>query len=199
MLKLLVRSAVVTLVLAVILCGVYPLAVTLFAQVLFPNKANGSLIVKSGTVVGSKLIGQAFTRPEYFHGRPSAAGDKGYDALNSGGSNLGPTNKKLAEGLKGNIEAVIKDNPMMAKDGIPVDLITASGSGLDPDISPEAALAQVDRVAKARHADPEQLKQIVLAQVKDRDLGFLGEKHVNVLLLNLTLDGKMPIKAGYRQ
>ncbi len=193
MLKLFIRSAVVTLFLGVVLCGVYPLAVTLLAQALFPDKANGSLIVRSGKIVGSKLIGQAFSRPEYFHGRPSAAGDKGYDALNSGGSNLGPTSKKLADRLQGDIDAVIKENPAISKGAVPVDLVTASGSGLDPDISPESALLQVDRVAKARHADPEQIRQIVLSGVENRYLGFLGEKHVNVLLLNLRLDEKMPV------
>lgn len=188
MIKLLIRAAVVTLVMSVLLCGVYPMAVTLFGRVLFPDKANGSIIERSGKVIGSKLIGQSFSRPEYFHGRPSAAGDKGYDATSSGGSNLGPTNKKLADRLKADIDAVIKDNPTMAKSEIPVDIVTASGSGLDPHISPEAALAQVDRVAKARHADSKQVEQIVLSQVENRELGFLGEKHVNVLLLNLKLD-----------
>jgi K+-transporting ATPase ATPase C chain len=193
MIKLLIRSVVVTLVLCVLLCGVYPVAVTLFAQVLFPEQAKGSLVLKEGKVVGSRLIGQAFGRPGYFHGRPSAAGDKGYDAANSSGSNLGPTSRKLADRLKADIDALIKENPTMAKGEIPVDLVTASGSGLDPHISPEAALAQVDRVSKSRHADPKQIEQIVLAQVEDRELGFLGEKRVNVLLLNLALDEKMPV------
>ncbi len=193
MIKPIIRSAVVTLVLCAVLCGVYPLAVTLVARVIFPEKANGSLIERTGKIVGSRLIGQAFGRPEYFHGRPSAAGDKGYDATSSGGSNLGPTSKKLADRLQTDIDAVIKENPTMSKGTIPVDLVTASGSGLDPHISPEAALAQVDRVAKVRHADPKQIEQVVLAQVEDRDLGFLGEKHVNVLLLNLKLDEKMPL------
>jgi K+-transporting ATPase ATPase C chain len=188
MIKLLIRSVVVTLVLAIIVCGVYPLAVTVVAQVMFPEKANGSLIERSGKIVGSKLIGQSFSRPEYFHGRPSAAGDKGYDAASSSGSNLGPTNKKLADRLQGDINAVLKENPTLSKGAVPVDLVTASGSGLDPHISPEAALAQVDRVAKARHVDPEHMRQIVLAQVESRELGFLGEKRVNVLLLNLKLD-----------
>lgn len=191
MIKLLIRSAVVTLVMCVVLCGVYPLVVTMFARVMFPDKADGSLVERSGKVVGSKLIGQAFSRPEYFHGRPSAAGDKGYDATSSGGSNLGPTSKKFAERLQADIDALIKENPTLAKGEIPVDMVTASGSGLDPHISPDAALAQVDRVAAARHADPKQIEQIVLSQVENRELGFLGEKRVNVLLLNLKLDEKM--------
>jgi len=171
-------------------------AVTLFAQVMFPGQAKGSLVLKDGKVVGSKLIGQAFGRPEYFHGRPSAAGDKGYDATSSSGSNLGPTSQKLADRLKTDIDALIKENPTIAKGEIPVDLVTASGSGLDPHISPKAALAQVDRVAKARHADPKQIEQIVLAQVENRELGFLGEKRVNVLLLNLKLDASTPMQGA---
>lgn len=193
MIRLMVRSVVITVVFAVVVCGIYPLAVTLVAQVVFPYKANGSLIERSGKTVGSKLIGQSFSRPEYFHGRPSAAGDKGYNAAGSSGSNLGPTREKLAARIQGDINAVTKENPTLSKGAIPVDLVTASGSGLDPHISPEAALAQVDSVAKARHADPGQIEQFVLLQVENREMGFLGEERVNVLLLNLALDEKMPV------
>lgn len=188
------RSVMVTLILCVILCGVYPLVVTLLANTMFPDKAKGSLVYRDGKVVGSRLIGQAFTRPEYFHGRPSAAGDKGYDAASSGGSNLGPTSQKLADRIKGDVDNALKENPTLTKGKIPVDMVTASGSGLDPDVSVDSALAQVDRVAGARNAGKEDVRRIVIARVQNRWLGFLGERRVNVLLLNLSLDDALPVK-----
>lgn len=193
MFSLIVRSTIVTIVMFVILCGLYPLSVTLLAQAAFPFRANGSLVEDSGKVIGSELIEQGFSKPEYFHGRPSAAGEKGYDAANSSGSNLGPTSKKLADAVKGNIDQVIKDNPTMSKGQIPVDMVTASGSGLDPHISPEAALLQVERVAKARNADPEKIKGMIAGITVGRTWGILGEERVNVLLLNRWLDKEAPI------
>ncbi len=187
------RSIVVTAALLIVLCGFYPLAVTLLARTAFPARANGSLIESSGKVIGSELIGQMFSKPGYFHGRPSAAGDKGYDAANSSGSNLGPTSKKLVETVKANVDRVIKDNPSIKKGQVPVEMVTASASGLDPDISPGAALIQVERVAKARHSDPEKIKRMIMEETRGRTLGFLGEKRVNVLLLNLRLDKEAPV------
>jgi len=188
------RSIVVTAVLLIVLCGFYPLAVTLLAQLAFPDRANGSLIESPGRTIGSELIAQAFSRPEYFHPRPSAAGDKGYDATSSSGSNLGPTNKKLADGVKANIEQVLKENPSLKKGEVPVEMVTASASGLDPEISPAAALIQVERVASARKADPENVKRMVLEETRGRTLGFIGEERVNVLLLNLRLDKEAPLR-----
>jgi K+-transporting ATPase ATPase C chain len=192
-LTLIYRSTVATLLLAVILCGVYPLVVTVFAKVLFPANASGGMItLQDGRVVGAKLIGQAFTQPEYFHGRPSAAGN-GYDAANSSGSNLGPTNQKFVDGLKANIDGVLKDNPTLKKGEVPVDLVTASGSGLDPHISPEGAFAQVWRVARARGIAAADLKSLVQEHVDGPQLGIFGESVVNVLLLNLDLDRLHPL------
>src|SRR5208283_793656 len=143
MLTLIYRSTVATIVLAVLLCGIYPLIVTGIGKVLFADHSSGGIITVDGKPVGARLIGQAFSKPEYFHGRPSSAGDKGYDASNSSGSNLGPTNQKFYDTLKGNVDAVLKDNPTLKKGEIPTDLVTASGSGLDPHISPEGAQVQV--------------------------------------------------------
>ena len=197
MLKTLYQSIAATLVIAVIACGVYPLLVTGVGQALFRDKANGSLINRSGKVVGSRLIGQSFSRPEYFHGRPSSAvdaGGNGYDATNSSGSNLGPTNQKFADTLKAKVGAVLKDNPTLKAGEIPNDLVTASGSGLDPHVSPDAAMVQVERVARARGVESERIRGLVREYVEKPQLGILGEPVVNVLLLNLDLDRRFPMK-----
>ncbi len=178
-----------TLVLGVI----YPLAITGVSELVFPHQANGSLIIAGGRVVGSELIGQNFTRPEYFQPRPSAAGAGGYDATSSGGSNLGPTNQKLIDRVKASVEKFQKENPDY-HGPIPADLLTASASGLDPDISPASALAQVPRVAKARGIGIDQLRSIVSQRIARPTLGLLGEPRVNVLKLNLELDRTFPVR-----
>jgi K+-transporting ATPase ATPase C chain len=177
-----------------ILLGVaYPLAVTGVSQILFPHQANGSLISKNGQIVGSELLGQNFSKPEYFQPRPSAAGNDGYDPTTSGGSNYGPTNQKLIDRVKAATDKFHKDNPDY--DGpIPADLLTASGSGLDPDISPASAQAEVPRVAKARGISRDQLNQLVAQYSQSPDLGLIGEPRVNVLKLNLALDQQYPKK-----
>jgi len=186
------RATVVTLVLTGL---AYPLAMTGAAQLLFPYRANGSLVSdEKGTVVGSELIGQAFTRPEYLWPRPSAAGSDGYDATSSGGSNLGPTSQKLRDRITADIARLTEANPD-AKGPIPSDLVTASASGLDPHLSPAAALWQVPRVARARHVAPERVQALIEANVEGRTFGVLGDPRVNVLLVNLALDrqfGRMP-------
>jgi K+-transporting ATPase ATPase C chain len=190
------RIAVLMTVVTTLLLGVaYPLAVTGAAQVLFRDKANGQLIERNGRMVGSRIIGQAFSSPGYFHGRPSAAGT-GYDAANSAGSNLGPTNRKLIDAIAANVEAAKKDNPGAVCPepcrGVPIDLVTASASGLDPHISPAAALFQVPRVARERKVSEDDVRRVVEAQTEGRQWGFLGEPRVNVLLLNLAMDERWP-------
>jgi potassium-transporting ATPase KdpC subunit len=177
-----------------ILLGVgYPLAVTGISQLIFPHQANGSLITKGNQVIGSELIGQNFTKPEYFQPRPSAAGSDGYDPTASGGYNFGPTNQKLIDRVKASVAKFHKDNPDY-QGPIPADLLTGSGSGLDPDISPASAQVQEARVAKARGISQDQLNQLVSQYTKSPDLGLLGEPRVNVLQLNLALDQQYPKK-----
>src|SRR3984957_11761377 len=173
-----------TLVTTVIFGLLYPLVVTGLSQALFHDRANGQLIERNGKLVGSRIIGQAFTGPGYFHSRPSNAGT-GYDPTSSGGSFLAPTNKNLIERVKGDVQKLQTENPSAP---IPVDLVTSSGSGLDPDISPAAAEFQIARVAHARGMGPEDLRALVQKHTRGRDLGFLGEPRVNVLELNLELD-----------
>ena len=174
-----------TLATTVIFGVIYPLVVTGIAQVAFPDQANGSLVVKSGQVVGSRLIGQAFTGDKYFHSRPSAAGN-GYDPTASGGSNLGPTNQTLISRVHDDVAKLQQERPGAL---VPADMVTTSGSGLDPDISPANAEFQVPRVAKARAISEGQLRQIVARHTQGRQYGIFGEPRVNVLELNLDLDG----------
>lgn len=186
--QLIFRAIMATLILVVVTGVIYPLVITGIAQLAFRDKANGSLIKKADQIIGSKLIGQNFARPEYFHPRPSAAGKDGYAAAASAGSNLGPTNAKLIENIKSNINKVQIENPGVKTQEIPVDLVTASASGLDPHISPAAALLQVTRVAKARQIEEATVKKLVNEFTEGRQFGVLGEPRVNVLLLNLALD-----------
>ena len=185
-----ISAVLMTVVTTVILGVIYPLGITAIAQVAFPNKANGQLIERNGAVVGSRIIGQGFSSPGYFHSRPSAAGT-GWDAANSAGSQLGPTNKKLIDGVKANVEAARKENPGAP---VPIDLVTASASGMDPHISPAAAEFQVPRIARERDISEADVRQLTAANTEGRTLGFFGEPRVNVLELNLALDAAHPIK-----
>ena len=193
-----VRTTIVTLVLTGL---IYPFVMTGLAQVLFPWRANGSLVTdEKGQVVGSELIAQGFANPAYFQPRPSAAGEKGYDSANSSGSNLGPTSKKLQDRIKDDLKRLRHENPE-ATTPVPAELVTTSGSGLDPDLSPEAMLWQAARVAKARGISPERVKAVVDSNVQGRTFGILGQPRVNVLLVNLALDRQfgrpatMPVQA----
>jgi len=185
-------TAVLMTVVTTVLLGLgYPLLVTGLSQALFRDKANGQLIERNGQAIGSALIGQAFAAPRYFHGRPSAAGN-GYDPTSSGGTNLGPTNRKLIDGVSAAAKAARAGNPAAACPepcrGVPVDLVTSSASGLDPHISPAAALFQVPRVARERNLSEDDVRRLVAAHTESRQWGLLGESRVNVLLLNLALD-----------
>ena len=182
-----------TIVMTILFGLAYPLVFTGLAQVLFPRQANGSLVTVNGKVAGSELIGQSFTKPEYFHGRPSAAGNNGYDAANSGGSNLGPTNQKLVDRVKADVQKFRAENPDYTGP-IPADLLTSSGSGLDPHISPASAEAQVARVAKARGVTPDRIAELVAKHTEGRQWGIFGEPRVNVLLLNIDLDHSVPLR-----
>jgi len=183
-------AVLMTIVTTLLLGVAYPLAVTGLAQAMFPAKANGQLIERGGKVIGSRIIGQAFSSPGYFRSRPSAAG-AGYDAANSGGTNLGPTNKKLVDAVTAAVDAARKENPSAP---VPVDLVTSSASGLDPHISPAAALFQVPRVSRERGISEEDLRRLVAARTEARQFGLLGEPVVNVLELNLALDDRHPLK-----
>jgi K+-transporting ATPase ATPase C chain len=185
----LIVAVLMTIVTTIILGLIYPLVVTGIAQVLFPDKANGQLIEQNGRVVGSRLIGQGFSSPGYFRPRPSAAGT-GYDAANSAGTNFGPTNKKLIDAVKANVEAARKENPNAP---VPIDLVTASASGFDPHISPAAAAFQAPRVARERGTSEQSVQALIAANTEGRQLGFLGEPRVNVLELNLALDREHPM------
>ena len=189
--KNLITAILMTAVTTVLLGLVYPAIVWALAQVLSPDKANGQLIRRNGETIGSRIIAQPFTGAAYFHPRPSAAGT-GYDPLNSGGSNLGPTNQKLVDRVKAEVAALQAENPGKP---VPVDLVTTSGSGLDPHITPAGAEFQVPRVARARGISEAELRQLVQQHTEQRQFGFLGEARVNVLELNLALDEKYPMKS----
>jgi K+-transporting ATPase ATPase C chain len=186
--KQFITAAAMVGVFTVITGILYPLAITGLAQGIFPRQANGSLMQQQGTVIGSELIGQSFSGPQYFHGRPSAAGQDGYDASSSSGSNLGPTNEKLVKTTSENIEKVRQENGLDATQEIPADLVSASASGLDPHISPAGAYIQVERIAKERGLSDSEVRALVDKHIQDRQFGMLGEPRVNVLVLNAALD-----------
>jgi len=184
-------AVIATFSLAVVLCGVYPLVVWVISQGLFPDEAGGSLIQRGGTIVGSELIAQSFSSPKYFHPRPSAAGEAGFDAGNSSGSNLGPLSQKLADAVKERVEAYRAENGLPPNALVPADAVTASGSGLDPHIGLKNAFLQAPRVAQARGIGSQALEKIIHAHTEGRDFGIFGEPRVNVLKLNLALDKKI--------
>ncbi|MFZ0276821.1 MAG: potassium-transporting ATPase subunit KdpC [Candidatus Sulfotelmatobacter sp.] len=192
--KNLITAVLMTVVTTILFGLFFPFVITGLAQVLFPRQANGELVTRNGKVVGSHLIGQSFSSPGYFHSRPSSAGT-GYDASNSGGSNLGPINQSLIARVQADAERLQAENPGAE---IPMDLLTTSGSGLDPDISPEAAEFQVPRIAKERRISEEVVREVVRKHTESRQFGFLGEPRVNVLELNLTLDEISPKPAVTR-
>jgi potassium-transporting ATPase KdpC subunit len=189
--KHLVTSILMTIVTTLLLGVAYPLIVTALAQLLFPKQANGSLITANGKILGSRIIGQPFSSPGYFRSRPSAAGAAGYDAGSSSGSNLGPTNKMLIDRVSGDVQKAQAENPNLP---VPMDLVTTSGSGLDPHISPDAATFQIPRVARERHISESDVRAVVDKHTEARQLGFLGEPRVNVLELNLDLDTTFPMQ-----
>lgn len=183
--KNLITSFLYTIVTGVLLGILYPLLMTGLAQTFFPWKANGQLMTKNGVIIGSRIIGQSFSGADYFHSRPSAAGANGYDASSSGGSNYGPTNKKYVDRVAGDVAELQAGRPGVS---VPIDLVTTSGSGLDPDITPAAADYQIQRIAKARGLSEEKVKELVAKHTQSGQFGFLGEPRVNVLELNLDLD-----------
>jgi K+-transporting ATPase ATPase C chain len=191
--KHLLNAVLMTIATTVLLGILYPLLVTGLAQLIFPRQANGELIRRNGVVVGSQLIGQPFNGPGYFHSRPSAAGTNGYDATASSGSNLGPTNAQLVTRVNGDVTRLQAENPGVP---VPVDLVTTSGSGLDPDITPAAAKFQIKRVAAERNTTESEIEKIVSEHTEGRQWGFLGDPRVNVLELNLALDERFPKAAG---
>ena len=191
MIKYLGTSLRMTILSVIILGLIYPLVMTGLAQALFPHQANGSLVTVNGKVVGSSIIGQLWTKPQYFHGRPSAAGKNGYDPTATGGTNYGPSSKKLIDSTRATIATLKKENPN-ATVPIPMDLVTSSGSGIDPDISPQAAYYQAPRVAQARSMNVQAVDDLIARNTEGRTFGFLGEPRVNVLRLNLALDGARP-------
>lgn len=188
MLKNISRSFLLLIIFTIILGLIYPLTITGISRILFPEKSSGSLIYNDGRLIGSELIGQNFTGDKYFHPRPSAAGKGGYDPLKSGGSNLSPSNEEFITAVEERTEEFKKENGIEDNIKIPSDIVTASASGLDPDISVDSALLQAERISRARNIPVEKIEELVLDNVKNRELGFLGEPRVNVLKLNLLLD-----------
>jgi K+-transporting ATPase ATPase C chain len=192
--RTLITAVLMTIVLTILTGLIYPLAMTGIARVLFPSQSAGSLVVRDGKVVGSVIIGQSFSAPQYFHSRPSAAGTNGYDATSSSGSNLGPTNKSFIDTVRKRVKDEMESDPGVGAGQVPVDLVTASGSGLDPEISPAAAEIQVARVAKARGVSQDVVEHLVHDNTRSRWMGVLGEPGVNVLKLNVALDEAAPKK-----
>ena len=190
MLKIGVRAFLMVFVLTLLTGVIYPLAMTGLAQVMFPRQAHGSLVVKDGRILGSELIGQTFSNERYFHGRPSAAGDNGYDGTASAGSNLGPTSRLLREKVAERVLAVRQDNDLPVQTMVPGDLVLTSASGLDPHLTPEAAAVQIERVAAARKMDEQELRALVEMYSEKRQWGLWGEPRVNVLAINMALDNK---------